>query len=570
MRYVQFLMLTLLIQPVLAADKNSNAVGDASRPLAQISESFFTEEFKYSPTFATETGIHDYDALLDEVTPAAHQAHVTRLRHTLEQVAALPAISLSPIERDDREIFAGWLNAQLLEEERVQLWRHDPNKYIVLGLNSVNWLMIRSFAPPDERLRCVIARLKRLPRLLTQAQANLRNMPAVYIEMALENIAGVESFLTESVPGAFTDVSDATLRAELNAATVPAVKAFLKYENFLAKQKHSANGSFALGRETYSAFLSASLIDATPDQVLSAGEAQLARDRIAYDATAQLINPLHPDQALADISGDHPKAEMLISTARNQLQDLREFILNHSIARIPTDRMPEVQPTPSFRRAAIFGELDWPGPLETLATTSFYYITTAQPGATSEEQERFLRLWNYSTLQDLSVHEGLPGHYLQGLYRQAHSGWSKIRQVTHAMMAEEGWAHYAEQMMLDEGLSNGDPRARLAQLNMSLLRDCRLIGSVKMHVQGQSLADAATAMRERCAISEVQAYREARRGTEDPGYFCYTLGKLEIIKLRDDVMLKEGEKFSLKNFHDRFLAAGLIPIKIIRRELLSD
>ncbi len=570
MRYFQCLILILLIQPVLAADKNVNAAVEPSRPLAQISERFFADEFKYSPTFATETGVHDYDALLDVVTPTAHQSHVKRLRHTLEQVAALPAISLSPTERDDRDIFVGWLNTQLLEEERVQLWRHDPNKYIVLGLNSVNWLMIRSFAPPQERLRCVIARLKRLPQLLTEAQGNLRDMPAVYIEMALENIAGVGSFLTEAVPGAFTDVNDATLRAELNTATGIAVQAFLKYKTFLAQRQRSENSSFALGRDAYTAFLSASLIDATPEQVLSAGEEQLARDRNAYDAIAKLINPLHPDQALADISGDHPKADALISTARNQLQDLREFILNHSIATIPTDRMPEVQPTPSFRRAAIFGELDWPGPLETHATTSFYYITAAQPGATLEEQEGFLRLWNYSTLQDLSVHEGLPGHYLQGIYRQAHPGWSKIRQVTHAMMAEEGWAHYAEQMMLDEGLSNGDLRARLAQLNMSLLRDCRLIGSVKMHVQGQSLADAATAMRERCAISEVQAYREARRGTEDPGYFCYTLGKLEIIKLRNDVMLKEGDMFSLQHFHDRFLAAGLIPIKIIRRELLSD
>jgi len=165
MRYVQRLMLTLLIQPVLAADRNSNAAGDASRPLARLSESVFTNEFKYSPTFATETDIHDYDALLDEVTPAAHQAHVTRLRHTLEQVAALPAIFLTSIERDERDIFVAWLNAQLLEEERVQLWRHDPRTNIVLGLNSVNWLISGWFAPPDERLRCVNARLKRLPQV---------------------------------------------------------------------------------------------------------------------------------------------------------------------------------------------------------------------------------------------------------------------------------------------------------------------------------------------------------------------------------------------------------------------
>jgi uncharacterized protein (DUF885 family) len=364
-------------------------------------------------------------------------------------------------------------------------------------------------------------------------------------------------------------VADPRLKDELSRVTVPAVAALQHYESFLRREQPRARGNFAIGREAYVALLRSSLIDASPEQVLSAGEAQLKRDREAYDAVARIINPSHPERALADISADHPTADTLIGTARAQLDDLRRFITDRHIATIPSPIMPEVQPTPAIRRAAVFGELDWPGPLETRATESYYYITLADPQAPANEQENFLRLWNYSTLQDLSVHEGLPGHFLQGLYRQSHDGWSMIREVIHVRMAEEGWAHYSEQMMLDEGLASGDPRARLAQLNMAMLRDCRLIDSVRMHVEGQSLANATTAMRENCSIGEVQAYREARRGTEDPGYFCYTLGKLEILKLREDVKQEEGVNFSLQRFHDRVLGAGLVPITIIRREILG-
>jgi len=544
------------------------AIARAGTPsLAAISEAYFASEFRASPVFATETGVHDYDAQLDDVSPAGHAARAERLDAVLARVSALDPASLTPTERDDREIFIGWINGQLLEERTVQLWRHDPNRYVVFGLNAINWLIIRSFAPAADRLALVIARERLLPRMLHDAEANLTAMPPVYIEMALENLAGAGPFLERDVPAAFASVDDPQRQAQLRAAGKEAVAAFDRFREFLEGRKPTAHGQFAIGREAFIGLLRSSLIDATPEQVLAAGQAQLRRDRAAFDRVSAEVDRSHPERAYDDIGADHPSAAQLVSTVRAQVVELRRFIEQHHIATLPANVMPAVEETPAFRRAAVFGELDWPGPLETRATESYYYITPPNPADPAAEQEKMLRLWNRYTLQTVSVHEALPGHFLQGIYRQSHAGWSMIRQVIHVFMAEEGWAHYAEQMMVDEGLEAGNPRTRLAQLSMALLRDCRLVDAVQMHVNGVNLVDATRTMREDCAIPEVQAYKEARRGTEDPGYFCYALGKLEILKLREDVRKAEGPAFSLQRFHDRFLAAGLVPIMIIRREL---
>ena len=288
------------------------------------------------------------------------------------------------------------------------------------------------------------------------------------------------------------------------------------------------------------------------------------------NAVSKQIDAAHPEKALDEIGDDHPAAKDLISTAQNQLAGLRQFIVDHHIITLPYPLLPEARETPEFLRASTFGAMDWPGPFETKATESYYYITPPDAKDSPEEQEKFMRLWSKALLQNLSVHEALPGHFTQGLYLKAHQDWSMIRKAIQSYTATEGWAHYTEQMMLDEGLSAGDPKAKLAQLSDALLRDCRLVDSVKMHVQGMSLDEAVKTMKEACAVPDSEAFKEARRGVSDPGYFSYTVGKLEILKLREDVKAKEGDKFTLQSFHDRFLGAGLIPINIIRREILGQ
>lgn len=538
--------------------------------LKSISESYFAENAKASPSWATSMGWHQYDAKLDDVTPAAHKAAIKREKDALAAVGALDDAKLSLLERDDKAIFTAWLKGQLLEDETIQMWRRNPDQYVGMALNAVNALVDRDFASQEERLKLVIARENAIPKMLKDAGALLSDVPPVYIDIALENLEGAVQFLKTNIPDAFPEVKDAHLKAELAASTKRSVAAFETYKAKLVKMKPDAHGQFALGRDKFIGILRADLIDATPEQVLAAGEAQLAKDRAAFDAVSKEIDPAHPEKALDDIGDDHPSAKELIPTARNQLAGLRQFIIDHHIITLPFQLLPEVRETPEFQRAVVFGEMDWPGPFETKATESYYYITPPDPKDSPEEQEKFLRLWSKALLQNLSVHEALPGHFTQGLYLKAHQEWSMIRKAIQSYTATEGWAHYTEQMMLDEGLSAGDPKARLAQLSDALLRDCRLVDSVKMHVQGMSLDDAVKTMKEACAVPDSEAFKEARRGVSDPGYFSYTVGKLEILKLRDDVKAREGANFSLQNFHDRFLSAGLIPINIIRREILGQ
>jgi len=549
----------------------SGAVSAADAPtLKSVSEAFFAEQAKASPSWATSMGWHQYDSKLDDVTPAAHAANVKRLDGVLAKINALDEAKMSQIEKDDKAIFAAWIGGQLWEEKTIQMWRRNPDQYVGLGLSAINSLVTRSFAPQADRMKLVIARENALPKMLKDAEALLSDVPPVYIDMALENLEGAVQFLKVNIPDAFPEVKDAKLKAELAASTEKSVAAFDTFKAALEKMKPNAKGTFALGREKFIGILKADLIDATPEQVLAAGEAQLAKDRAAFDEVSKQIDAAHPEKAFDDIGADHPPASQLISTARDQLAGLRKFIEDHHIITLPYPLMPEVRETPDFQRAFVFGEMDWPGPFETKATESYYYITPPDPKDSAEDQEKFMQLWNRPLLQNLSVHEALPGHFTQGLYLKAHQDWSMIRKAIQSYTATEGWAHYTEQMMLEEGLSAGNAPVKLAQLSDALLRDCRLVDSIKMHVQGMSLDDAVKTMKDRCAVPDAEAFKEARRGVEDPGYFSYTVGKLEILKLREDVKVKEGANFSLQSFHDRFLGAGLVPVNIIRREILGQ
>jgi uncharacterized protein (DUF885 family) len=548
----------------------SAAFADDSAVLKSTSETLFAEFCKASPSFATAMGIHDYDGKLDPVDRQAHKAFVTLLENTLAALSPLDPKSLSQTERDDREILIAFLKGQLREETEIQSWRHNPDQYVGLGFGAVNGLITRAFDTPEARLRSVIARENAMPKMLKDAKSNLADMPPIFIDIALEDLEGGLNFIEKNVPEAFAGVKDRKLAAGLKASTAKAVAALKDFKAFLVKEKPKAHGQFALGRDNFIGLLHNDLIDATPEQVLAAGQAQLERDRAAWDEVSKQIDPDHPDQAFAEIEAEHPSADKLLATAKDQLVELRRFVEERHIVTLPYPIMPKVEETPEFQRAVVFGEMDWPGPFETKATESYYYITPPEASAPADEQEKFLRLWNYPTLRNLTVHEAMPGHFVQGLYLKAHPEWSVVRKAINSYSDVEGWAHYSEQMMIEQGMEKGDPKARIAQLGEALLRDCRLIDAVSMHVLGMTLEEATATMREKCHVPEAEAYKEARRGTSDPGYFSYTLGKLAILKLRADLQAKEGANFSLQSFHDRFLAAGPVPIKVIRREIMGE
>ena len=530
---------------------------------------YFASEFANHPVNATALGLHEGDAKMDAVSAAFHEGEVTRLHGTLAQLAALDGASLSQAQRNDRDILAGEIGGELLEEEHVQQWRHNPDVYVSLATNGPYTLIARDFAPAETRLRAAIARERAIPGLLQAGRRNLTDMPPVFIDIGLEDARGAADFLAHDLPAAFAQVHDNKAQAELARATREAVEACHDFAAWLTAQKKTAHGDFVLGAENYRRLLDADLIDLTPDQVLAAGRAQLKRDRDDFLAVSRAVDPAHPGDALKVIGRDHPDAAHLIPTAASQLAMLHDFIVAHRIIDLPGQDLPKVAETPPFQRAIVFGEMDPPGPFETHATQAYYYITPPDPTKSAAQQEDYLQYFNNALLLNLGVHEALPGHFVQYLFMRANPGWSMVRKTGHSYTATEGWAHYTEQMMQQQGLLDDSPKLHLAQLQDALLRDCRLVASVEMHTHGMSLADAARMMADQCFQPPSVAYKEARRGTSDPGYFSYTLGKLMILKLRADAQAKEGKSFTLAHFHDRFLGAGLVPLKIIRREVMD-
>ena len=542
------------------------------RPFQQIVDAYFDDYFKANPSQATSVGLHQYDHQLEDFSLSAHQRNRRKLVEYLAAFQALNPRALSPLERDDREIMIVTIHSLLLEEDRVQMWRKNPDTYSSAVTSSIFALIKRDFAPPEERLRSVIEREKQISRALTQARGVLRTPPKIYTRIAIEQLPGNIDFFQTTVPDAFKNVNHAVLLADFKQSNDAAIAALKDYQGWLQKNLlPRSRGTFAIGAENYRLkLLYDEMVDVPLPRLLKIGYAQLRKDQQALVETARRIDPKKkPEDVLKELERDHPTADTLLSSAQQQLDGLRQFLIDHKIITVPGGAQAKVVETPSFMRATTFASMDTPGPYETKATEAYYNITLPDPSWSKEKQEEYLEGYNYPLLSNVSVHEVWPGHYTQFLWVKNNPELSKTRKLTGAGSNAEGWAHYSEQMVLDEGLHNNDPRYRLAQLVDALLRDCRYLVGIKMHTQGMTTDEAKEFFVKEGHQVPVVGEMETKRGAGDPTYLMYTLGKLEILKLREDYKRRMGSAFSLQDFHDRFIKVGSPAVKIVRRELMG-
>ena len=542
------------------------------RTFHELVDAYFEDYFKTNPSQATSVGFHQYDHQLEDFSLAAHETNRRKLVEYLAAFQALNPRMLSAMERDDREIMIATIHSLLLEEDRVQMWRKNADNYSSAVTSSIFALIKRDFAPPEERLRSVIARENEIPRALTQARGILRNPPKIYTDIAIEQLPGNIDFFQTTVPEAFKEVKAAALRAEFKSSNDATIAALKDYQRWLQKDLlPRSRGTFAIGAENYRLkLLYDEMVDVPLPRLLKIGYARLRKDQQALVDAARRIDPnKKPEDVLKELERDHPTADNLLASAQKQLDGLRQFLIDHKIITVPGGAQAKVVETPSFMRATTFASMDTPGPYETKATEAYYNITLPDPSWSKEKQEEYLEGYNYPLLSNVSVHEVWPGHYTQFLWVKNNPELSKVRKLTGAGTNSEGWAHYSEEMALDEGLYNNDPRYRLAQLVDALLRDCRYIVGIKMHTQGMTMDQAKEFFVKEGHQVAVVGEMETKRGTGDPTYLMYTLGKLEILKLREDYKHKMGSAFSLQDFHDRFIKAGNPPVKIVRRELMG-
>ncbi|MBK8298214.1 MAG: DUF885 domain-containing protein [Saprospiraceae bacterium] len=274
------------------------------------------------------------------------------------------------------------------------------------------------------------------------------------------------------------------------------------------------------------------------------------------------------------MQSEHPTAQSLIPDAKKNIEAIRQFLVDNKIVTMPSEVRVKVAETPAFARATSTASMDTPGPFETKATEAYYYITPVDPRWTAKQKEDWLAQFNFYTTDIVSIHEAYPGHYTQFLHLNA-SDASKIQKIFYSYAFVEGWAHYTEKMLIDAGYGNtGDlikaAKFRMAQSGQALLRICRLCVSIKTHCQGMNVEEATQFFMANWYQGDKPSRQEAMRGTYDPGYLFYTLGKLQILKLREDYKKQEGENYSLQKFNNAMLDNGMPPIQIMRELLLKD
>lgn len=532
---------------------------------------YFADYLQNNPTYATYLGNHSYDHTLEDYSKAGVEADIRANRRYLAELAAFSPAQLSPFEAEDRELLIAHLHGLLLEAEQIRGWEKNPDTYASGASETIYTLISRSFASPEQRLKAVIAREEKIPAIFVAARANLKNPPKIFTEVAIEQIPGMIPFFENDVPAAFKDVKDASLKARFakaNQKVIAELKAYLAWlkKDLLPRSK----GDFRIGAENYrQKLLYDERVDLPLPRLLEIGYADLRKNQAQFKAVAARLDPKRtPEQVLVDLGKDHPPPKKLLQSFRDVLGGIQDFIGKEAILTIPSPVLPQIVETPSFMRAMIFASMDTPGPFEAKATEAYFTVTLPDPSWPASDISEYMAGFNYAVIISTAIHEAYPGHYIQFLW--AKKAPSKVRQILSAASNFEGWAHYCEQMMLDEGYGQGDLKLRLGQLQDALLRNARYIVGIQMHTGKMSFEEGVDFFVKEGYQSRTNALIETRRGTSDPTYLYYTLGKLMLQKLRKDYEALKGREFSLKDFHDTFLQQGLPPIPLIRKRMLGN
>jgi uncharacterized protein (DUF885 family) len=536
----------------------------------RLVDEYFDDYFRHHPTAATSAGTHDLDGELEDYSHTAVQARVTSLNRFTERFALIAPASLDAQSAGDWELVTQHIQAELLALEQIRPWEKDPDRYSSGVSESVFVIIKRKFAPARERLRSVIARERQMPRMFDDARKNLNNPPRVFTEIALEQLPGIIDFFRNDVPAAFQDVQDAPLQAEFQAANRAVVDALIDYEGFLKDNLlPRSTGDFRIGLDNYrKKLLFEEMVDTPLERLLELGYADLRANQESLTRTAAKLDPDRtPREILADMEKDHPPPERLLDSFRDVLGGLRQFVTEHKIVTLPSPVPPILEETPPFMRALTFASMDTPGPFEATAKEAYFNVTLPEPAWPREKIEEHMAAFNRGTIISTAIHEAYPGHYTQFLWVQRAP--SKVRKLLGCDSNAEGWAHYAEQMMLDEGYGAGDLGLRLGQLQDALLRNARFIVGIEMHTGPMTYEQGIEFFVREGYQTRANAERETKRGTSDPTYLVYTLGKLEIMKLREDYRKLRGDQFTLQEFHDKLLGQGFPPIKLLRRALLT-
>ena len=560
------LLLSIVFNGGICAE--TPASGDAAFRAAV--DSFIESELRMFPERATQLGDHRFDNRVDDVSAHGIAEEILHATDWKAKLSRFNSTALSPANRADRDWLIARCDGELLSTQELRTYQRDPGMY--LPTSAVYSLIKRNFAPLENRMVSVTERERAALKNFDYARTNLRpeRVASVTIDINLDQMPATVAFFEKELPEAFREVPDGRNKSAFEVANRQIVEALTKYSEWLKNDlRPQAAGDYAIGAQAYRRMLADSdMVEIPLDRLEAVGVAELARLQEQFRQTAGELDPkASPAEAAAGLAKQHPPADQVIAQVNGGLAALRSYVVEHQIATIPSEVPPIVAETPPFMRATTFASMDSPGPLEK-STEAYFYVTLPDPSWPAPKTEQLLAFYAPPTISDTSVHEVYPGHYVQFLNNRLNS--DPVRTIYHSGANSEGWALYCEQMMLDEGLHGGDPRYRLAQLQMALMRACRYLVGIRMHTRGMTVDEAANFFEKNSYQTPHNARVEALRGTDDPGYLRYQLGKLMILKLREDLKKKEGPSFDLGRFHNEYLRQGAVPVPLIRRAMLGD
>jgi len=542
----------------------------SAEPLPHFVDEFLAWLHEAHPTNATFDGIHLHDDLLEDLSRTGIDAQARALGGFARRLAAIDPARLTEVERLERPAIEASIRARLFELETVRTWERNPQAYGDLLSTSLAGQALFEYAPVSERGRRVVSKLRQVPRLMQAARDNIKDPPGIFVKVGLESLRGAQRFIEDDLPRAFSALDDLHILGDLADTSVEAghaIASCIKY--FEEEVAPRARGSFRLGREAFEQkLLLEEGIALDADKLLAIASRELHATQEEFRRVAARIDNKDPMAAWARAKDEHPAAGALVPTAQEQLDELRTFITRQDLVSVPDGTEVVAGATPRFYRWT-FASMWTPGPFETRPLRAYYYITDPDPSWPEDRQEAHLKDFNFGALWSISIHEVYPGHFLhyQHLRPLASSFRKSILFSSTAMV--EGWAHYAEQMVIDAGFRKGDATIRLGQLAEALIRLCRTIVGIRLHCEDLSVEQGVRFFRDHAFLEETAARREAERGTFDPSYVLYALGKLAILKLRDDYRALEPG-YSLRRFHDTLLGNGTVPLGLHRKLMLGE
>lgn len=543
----------------------------SAETLPHFAADYLAWRHEVQPTAATFDGVHVHDDLLEDFSRAAIDRQVRDLNGFARRLASMSIDALAVAERADHAALTASTQARLHELEVIRTWERDPQVYADTIATSLAAQAVFTYAPAPERARRLLSKLRQVAGVLDAARANVRDPAGIFIKTSTETLRGVVSFLNRDLPRALREVDDLSLLADLDDAATLARTAIERYVRDLEEeQAPRAKATFRLGKERLEQKLKLEDgITLDTDALLRIADRELAATRERFAAVAAKVGKGPAEKVWAKVKGTHVEPGGLVIRVREQCAALYTFLRDSGCVSMPDADALVIAPTPPFYRWT-FASLWAPGALEARPQRSIYYITDVDPAWPQERQEEHLRDMNDAVLWAVSMHEALPGHFLHmERLRSVASPWRKAS-VLAPVSVLEGWAHYAEHLVVEQGFAAKDPVIELGQLAESLVRLCRLVVGLRLHAEDMSVEQGVRMFREEAMLEEGSARREAERGTFDAGYVIYALGKQMLLKLRRDVEARQGAGFALREFHDEFLGHGLLPFGVLRQLMLAD